>query len=1112
MAVEGQPDILSSRMKRRIRGRGRSVALMVLASALPLLAEDDSAGPAVPLNPSAAGEEEEDAATPQVLPDRMVLGTAGTSSAVCSPPKEQQQPQQQQQQETCEKLHVGREQQQQDSVMDEDAINSHGSDDGSDDESSVIRKAPLSHETPRVLLDADSTDAQEQPWRPKKEPLPGNLFFQEFQQRESPKPTAPPFLYDDRSNLTVFPFYAFDTDYDLLFGTDSEDGAPPTTSEFANTSNTGTEIQKDGGDGDDDDDAEETLAMDAKVESSEEEIVAAITPDASGIENEEASRLRNENQQNVTITEESTVLLEDSADDGGDSKIEDISVDSADARSSNATSEDSVEEDGGSSVDAADASPSNATSDESLEDDLPPEDAAAVAVADSKIGAPKDGGQDEASIKHVAVDYASKAAGALILDSSANFQGASNLLQKDRDKYAIVACEEPNKYVVIGLSEDILVKQIMLANYERYSSHMKEIHLSGSATTAVGSKDWIDLGTYVTEPIGGGSGAQTFDLTEPTWARYLKIEFLSHYGDEYYCTVSQISVHGSTMVQGFHEQWAELESEESTDKDDMTAEPTANDSSPNDKAGKTDAADEEEASLTNTVDPEEMFDSTEEDADPVEVVESGFGSPRRFPSSLNQCFLQSQSGLVCPGGQDFEDQMLLFLSGNVSEIDESASLALSSASVWLSSSQPATFNKRMSETAPLRFGRWAGQILGRSRALGRSGLLANLSSEHDGVGILSDVLAKPTPIVERIRDLFGNTAKFVSVEGIGDSLLRSLPASASIGGEDDISQASNEGQATSGVLAEDERNESPLAISTSDKAIEKEPDHEHLIDVNHSLANLLRRLPSAKCLEHLDFPDFKKDHLARRSKGNGQTGSSHPSGGPMEPIFKKLTDEIKALQANVAVHDQFARESTLCYQSVILEVMAEIETHRLAQDARISKLENDLHLGACLVALQRFLTSILFGIITWTGHPIGWLVSAWLGESSLSQTVNATIGAVLFVFVGLFVYWRRKKLDGAKWLSLETPSKKPVTLPNGYNLATVEIKQQSEEKSMGDKTPKPAQKDSALVAAVSPEHSVVSSNQDDEKSPAPPNVLRERIPAESGSENQRPIAQESFEP
>ena len=75
----------------------------------------------------------------------------------------------------------------------------------------------------------------------------------------------------------------------------------------------------------------------------------------------------------------------------------------------------------------------------------------------------------------------------------------------------------------------------------------------GNQAYPVTSK-WHDLGTYTA--ASAGIGKQDFELKEPSWARYL-----THYGVEHYCTVSQIMVHGSTMLQGFHEQWTQSEKE-----------------------------------------------------------------------------------------------------------------------------------------------------------------------------------------------------------------------------------------------------------------------------------------------------------------------------------------------------------------------------------------------------------------------------------------------------------------------------------------------------------------------------------------------------------------------
>jgi len=217
-------------------------------------------------------------------------------------------------------------------------------------------------------------------------------------------------------------------------------------------------------------------------------------------------------------------------------------------------------DDGDAAEDAADADADASASEpeseqepepepEITEEQQPPDDA----TSDDQ---PPAATTEDSPKNRVVVDYASKAAGALVLEKSSNFDGTSNLLNGDNDKYAIAPCNAEGKYVVIGLSEDILVKQLVLANYERYSSHPKQFQVLGSQTYP--DATWIDLGTYTAQP---GNDAQTFDLVDPTWARYLKLRFITHYGAEHYCTVSQIKVHGSTMLQGFHEQWKESEEE-----------------------------------------------------------------------------------------------------------------------------------------------------------------------------------------------------------------------------------------------------------------------------------------------------------------------------------------------------------------------------------------------------------------------------------------------------------------------------------------------------------------------------------------------------------------------
>ncbi len=67
-------------------------------------------------------------------------------------------------------------------------------------------------------------------------------------------------------------------------------------------------------------------------------------------------------------------------------------------------------------------------------------------------------------------NFASHSAGAVIIDKApSTAKGYSNLLNDDKDKYNICPCNE-KRWVVIGLSEDILINSVAMANYEKYSS------------------------------------------------------------------------------------------------------------------------------------------------------------------------------------------------------------------------------------------------------------------------------------------------------------------------------------------------------------------------------------------------------------------------------------------------------------------------------------------------------------------------------------------------------------------------------------------------------------------------------------------------------------------
>jgi hypothetical protein len=624
----------------------------------------------------------------------------------------------------------------------------------------------------------------------------------------------------------------------------------------------------------------------------------------------------------------------------------------------------------------------------------------------------------------VEVDYASKSAGAVILDSSPNFQGVSNLLQQDRDKYAIVPCSDSNsdttttmttepKYVVIGLSEDILVKQFAIANYERYSSHMKEIRLYGSvsihAIREPNNQNWIHLGDFIAQwnTNNHSNEKQIFTISEPTWVRYVKVQFISHYGDEYYCTISQISVHGSTVLQGFHEQWNE-ENHDNTAMADDDKVPTIVTSSIGTKITTTlpssihsvDVAsnedqvkhkgheDEIEVMVERNTRRSDHIDATKPTSETRRSSgqEGGTTSTRSVPSNIDRYNFSRITG--CRSSTHFEQSLLSFTFQNKSihlESDTTSSTTTTSTNSLLSSRSSSTSFTNLCTTTsktvivPNKRSIHRIQVRHRPRTSTTTASATNvlLSSRTNMAAPTHRPFSKLSLGLERVTDFVRN-----AIEGFHGSSNKMMMTNHLIQQPNEqVVSSSNEEKndilVNSNDIHESVVTESDVVGSSSENgAASDSNDYEDYIKGSNALmmAQLLKRFPSAECLEKLHFVEFKSSnnhnhHIKTTSSskprndsnnnnhgGNGGGGSSNSghSVTSMEPIFKKLTDEIKSLQSNMALHDQFTKESVSCYQRVILDMLLEMESDRRSYDIRMTKLEEKIHLTTFLMASRRF--------------------------------------------------------------------------------------------------------------------------------------------------------------
>lgn len=149
-------------------------------------------------------------------------------------------------------------------------------------------------------------------------------------------------------------------------------------------------------------------------------------------------------------------------------------------------------------------------------------------------------------------NYASFDCAATILKSNPESKSASAVLIENKDSYMLNICSSSNKFLIVELCNDILIDTVVLANYEFFSSIFRNFRVSVSDRYPVKPDRWKELGVFEARNT---RSVQAFLVEQPLiWARYIRIEFLTHYGNEYYCPVSLLRVHGTTMMEEFRHQ------------------------------------------------------------------------------------------------------------------------------------------------------------------------------------------------------------------------------------------------------------------------------------------------------------------------------------------------------------------------------------------------------------------------------------------------------------------------------------------------------------------------------------------------------------------------------
>ena len=162
-------------------------------------------------------------------------------------------------------------------------------------------------------------------------------------------------------------------------------------------------------------------------------------------------------------------------------------------------------------------------------------------------------------------NYASFDCAATVLKTNPECKGSTAVLVENKDSYMLNECSAKNKFFIVELCNDILIDTIVLGNFEFFSSTFRTFRVSVSDRYPVKLDKWRELGTFEARNT---REVQAFLVENPLiWARYMRIEFLTHYGNEYYCPASLLRVHGKTMMDDYRHDVKAARGEEDIDDD-----------------------------------------------------------------------------------------------------------------------------------------------------------------------------------------------------------------------------------------------------------------------------------------------------------------------------------------------------------------------------------------------------------------------------------------------------------------------------------------------------------------------------------------------------------------
>lgn len=150
-------------------------------------------------------------------------------------------------------------------------------------------------------------------------------------------------------------------------------------------------------------------------------------------------------------------------------------------------------------------------------------------------------------------NYAAAECGARIVDASRGTRGAAALLQPhNRDGYMATACAVPTPHhATVELCADVRVDGLALGSHEPFASGPRGVRLWGRSAAR---REWLELGAWVLPP---GRRLHVLPVAPcDAYVRAVRVELLDYHGREHFCVLSEVRVHGKTMLDDFEDDGA----------------------------------------------------------------------------------------------------------------------------------------------------------------------------------------------------------------------------------------------------------------------------------------------------------------------------------------------------------------------------------------------------------------------------------------------------------------------------------------------------------------------------------------------------------------------------